>query len=81
MPHVLHLLKAGDHPTAQSVIERQSRQPGTTVTVVLLHGASVSTLPKASQSGGSLARGESTTSPTQSSSISSSPPTRSSPGS
>jgi len=47
MPRVLHLLKAGDHPTAQSVIERQSRQPGITVTVVLLHGASVPALPKA----------------------------------
>jgi len=45
MPHVLHLLKSGDHPTALSVIEHQSRQPDTAVTVVLLHGASVSALP------------------------------------
>jgi len=45
MPHVLHLLKSGDHTTALSVIERQSLQADTTVTVVLLHGASIPVLP------------------------------------
>ena len=45
MPHVLHLLKSDNHPTALSVIEHQARQPGTTVTVVLLHGASAPALP------------------------------------
>jgi len=45
MPHILHLLKSGNHPAALAVIERQSRQPGTTVTVVLLPGASAPALP------------------------------------
>lgn len=45
MPRVLHLLKFADHPAALSVIERQSREPDTTVTVVLLHGIGVPALP------------------------------------
>ena len=39
MPLVLHLLKADSDPTALNVIERQSREPGTEVTVVLIQGA------------------------------------------
>ncbi len=45
MPRALHLLKSRDHPAALSVIEHQSRQPDTTVTVVLLHGARAPALP------------------------------------
>lgn len=46
MPRALHLLTSGDHPAALSVIERQARQPDTTVTVVLLHGSSAPALPE-----------------------------------
>ncbi|MBI4562881.1 MAG: hypothetical protein HY724_12625 [Candidatus Rokubacteria bacterium] len=45
MPHILHLLKAPPSETALPVIERQSRAPGTRVTVVLLHGVSFPRLP------------------------------------
>ncbi len=45
MPHVLHLLKSDHHATALSVIERQSREPDTRITVVLLHGAQAPALP------------------------------------
>jgi len=46
MPHVLHLLNASASGTAPSVIKRQCREPDTRVTVVLLHGASLSPLPE-----------------------------------
>jgi hypothetical protein len=45
MPHVLHLLKSDPHTTALSVIERQSREPDTRITVVLLHGGGAPALP------------------------------------
>lgn len=45
MRHVLHLLKSSDSATALAVIERQRQEPGTKVTVVLLHGARVPTVP------------------------------------
>jgi len=45
MPHVLHLLKSGGSATALSVIERQRHEPNTKVTVVLLPGARVPSLP------------------------------------
>ena len=45
MPRFLHLLKPGDHAIARSVIEHQSRQPDTAVTVVLLHGVRAPALP------------------------------------
>ena len=45
MPHVLHLLKSPENTVALSVIERQSRQSDTAVTVVLLHGVSAAALP------------------------------------
>lgn len=38
MPSVLHLIKGNSLPHALAVIERESREPGTAVTVVLLHG-------------------------------------------
>jgi hypothetical protein len=42
MPSFLHLLKADSPPLARTVIEENARQPGATVTVVLLNGAQVS---------------------------------------
>lgn len=45
MPRILHLLKADSSPAALGVIERQSREPGTEVTVVLMHGAPAPVLP------------------------------------
>lgn len=45
MPHVLHLVKSPVPPHALSVIERQSREPDTTLTVVLLHGTTTPPLP------------------------------------
>ena len=45
MPSVLHLLKADATPHALATIERQSREPQTAVTVVLMHGTPTPTLP------------------------------------
>ena len=45
MPSALHILKPDAAPHALAVIERQSREPHITVTVVLLHGTPVPTLP------------------------------------
>jgi hypothetical protein len=45
MPRILHLLKSGDAPLAGPVLELQRREPGTTVTVVLLPGATAPPLP------------------------------------
>ena len=45
MPHVLHLLKAPVPDHALSAIERQSREPGTTLTVVLSESAEAPPLP------------------------------------
>ena len=45
MPHVLHLVKPPVPAHALSMIQRQSREPETTLTVVLLHGADPPPLP------------------------------------
>ncbi len=45
MPHVLHLLKAPVPAHALSMIQRQSRQPDTTLTVVLTQGTEALPLP------------------------------------
>ena len=45
MPHVLHLLKAPVPDHALSAIERQSGEPGTTLTVVLSESAEAPPLP------------------------------------
>ncbi len=45
MPHVLHLLKAPVPAHALSAIERQSREPDTTLTVVLRGGGEAPPLP------------------------------------
>ena len=45
MPRVLHLLKADSSAAALPVIERQSRESGAEVTVVLMHGAPAPVLP------------------------------------
>ena len=45
MPRVLHLLKADSSAAALPVIERQSRESGTLVTVVLIHGAPTPIVP------------------------------------
>jgi len=45
MASVLHILKADSAPYALAAIERQSREPGTAVTVVLMHGKLAPTLP------------------------------------
>jgi hypothetical protein len=45
MPSVLHLLKADSAAHALAAIERQSRQPATAVTVVLMHDTPTPTLP------------------------------------
>ena len=45
MPHVLHLLKAPVPDHALSAIQRQSREPDTTLTVVLREGAKAPPLP------------------------------------
>ncbi|MBI4590111.1 MAG: hypothetical protein HY725_14860 [Candidatus Rokubacteria bacterium] len=45
MPHVLHLFKAPVPSHALSVIRRQSREPDTTLTVVLMQGAEIPPLP------------------------------------
>ena len=45
MPSVLHLLNADSTPYALAAIERQSREPGTAVIVVLTHDAVAPALP------------------------------------
>jgi hypothetical protein len=45
MPSYLHLLKGDSIPLAGPVIERQGREPGAAVTVVLLDGAPPPSLP------------------------------------
>ncbi|MBI2153048.1 MAG: hypothetical protein HYV92_04605 [Candidatus Rokubacteria bacterium] len=49
MPHVLHLLKAPVPDHALAAIQRQSREPGTTLTVVLREGAEAPPLPSGVQ--------------------------------
>ena len=49
MPHVLHLLKAPVPDHALAAIQRQSREPGTTLTVVLREGAKAPPLPSGVQ--------------------------------
>ncbi len=49
MPHVLHLLRAPVPEHALAAIERQSREPGTTLTVVLREGAEPPPLPSGVQ--------------------------------
>ena len=46
MPSVLHLLKPDSAPHALTTIERQSREPETHLTVVLLHGITPPPLPE-----------------------------------
>lgn len=45
MPHVLHLLRAPVPEHALTAIERQSREPDTTLTVVLREGTEAPPLP------------------------------------
>ena len=45
MPHVLHLLKAPVREHALAAIQRQSREPNTTLTVVLREGTGALPLP------------------------------------
>ena len=45
MPRVLHLLKSPVRPQARWTIQRQSREPDTTLTVVLMPGADALALP------------------------------------
>ena len=45
MPHVLHLLRAPVSEHALAAIERQSREPETTLTVVLREGTEPPPLP------------------------------------
>ncbi len=45
MPHVLHLLKSERQEHARSVIRKQSQDPDTSVSVVLIQGAPVPDLP------------------------------------
>ncbi len=49
MPHVLHLLRAPVPEHALAAIERQSQEPGTTLTVVLREGAEPPPLPSGIQ--------------------------------
>jgi hypothetical protein len=49
MPHVLHLLRAPVPEHALAAIERQSREPGTTLTVVLREGTAPPPLPSGVQ--------------------------------
>ncbi|OGL06487.1 MAG: hypothetical protein A3I03_08140 [Candidatus Rokubacteria bacterium RIFCSPLOWO2_02_FULL_68_19] len=49
MPHVLHLLRAPVPEHALAAIERQSRDPGTTLTVVLREGTDAPPLPSGVQ--------------------------------
>jgi hypothetical protein len=45
MSSILHLLKSDLNPIALAAIDRQSRTPDTTLTVVLLHGTPSPRLP------------------------------------
>jgi hypothetical protein len=45
MPHVLHLLGSGEHEHALTMLRRQSHEPDTSVSVVLIQGAPVPDLP------------------------------------
>ncbi|MGH7262724.1 MAG: hypothetical protein ACREH7_02210 [Candidatus Rokuibacteriota bacterium] len=45
MPHVLHLIKPPVPARALSIIQRQSREPDTTLSIVLMHGADPPSLP------------------------------------
>ena len=45
MPSVLHILKTDSAPHALAAIEHQSREPGTVVAVVLMHGTPAPALP------------------------------------
>ncbi len=45
MPQVLHLIKSSVPAYTLSLIRRQSREPNTILTVVLLHGAAPPPLP------------------------------------
>lgn len=45
MTHVLHLLKAPARDLALAAIRQESREPDTTLTVVLLHAAEAPPLP------------------------------------
>ena len=45
MPSVLHLIKGDSLPHVLTVIERESREPGTAVTVALLHVGDVPPFP------------------------------------
>lgn len=45
MPHFLHLLKGHATETALSAIGQQCQEPGTTVTLVLLHGLPAPAVP------------------------------------
>lgn len=49
MPHILHLLRAPIPEHALTAIERQSREPGTTLTVVLREGTERPPLPSGVQ--------------------------------
>ncbi|MEK7709991.1 MAG: hypothetical protein AAB324_04510 [candidate division NC10 bacterium] len=49
MPHVLHLLRAPVPEHALAAIERQSREPGTMLTVVLREGTEPPPLPSGVQ--------------------------------
>ncbi|KRT75134.1 MAG: hypothetical protein XU13_C0004G0013 [Candidatus Rokubacteria bacterium CSP1-6] len=49
MPHVLHLLRAPVPEHALAAIERQSREPGTTLTIVLREGTEQPPLPSGVQ--------------------------------
>ena len=49
MPHVLHLLRAPVPDHALASIERQSREPGTTLTIVLREGTERPPLPSGVQ--------------------------------
>jgi hypothetical protein len=49
MPHVLHLLRAPVPDHALAAIERQSREPGTTLTIVLREGTERPPLPSGVQ--------------------------------
>jgi len=49
MPHVLHLLRAPVPEHALAAIERQSREPGTTLTIVLREGTERPPLPSGVQ--------------------------------
>lgn len=49
MPHVLHLIKSPVSAHALSMIQRQSREPDTTLTVILREGTAAPPLPRGVQ--------------------------------